>query len=100
MVQPFDYVRPHTIDDVVALLANDGEQVRILSGGTDLLVQLREGRRAARLVVDIKQLPEVSELRYDDARRLAALGILPRWPYGRKPPRAFPGSFVADPPAG
>ena len=70
MVQPFDYVRPHTIDDVVALLANDGEQVRILSGGTDLLVQLREGRRAARLVVDIKQLPEVSELRYDPSAGL------------------------------
>jgi hypothetical protein len=43
---------------------------------------------------------EVVELRYDTARRLAALGILPR----RRPvplqPRAFPGGFVPDPPAG
>jgi carbon-monoxide dehydrogenase medium subunit len=66
-VQPFNYICPHSIDDVVALLANNGGQVRILSGGTDLLVQLREGRRAAQLVVDIKQLPEVGELRYDPA---------------------------------
>lgn len=42
---------------------------------------------------------QVSELRYDTARRLSALGILPRWPDGRRP-QAFPGGFVADPPAG
>ena len=44
---------------------------------------------------------QVTELRYDTPRRLAALGILPRegWP-GRpvaQTPRAFPGGFVPDP---
>ena len=43
---------------------------------------------------------EVVELRYDTARRLAALGILPRWRPVPAFPRAFPGGFVADPPAG
>jgi len=45
---------------------------------------------------------QVSELRYDAARRLAALGILPRWPQPPRDPRphAFPGGFVPDPPAG
>jgi len=43
---------------------------------------------------------QVSELRYDDIDRLAALGIVPRhWPrYGYDAPRAFPGGFVPDPP--
>ena len=42
---------------------------------------------------------QVFELRYDTEGRLMALGILPR----RRPapvPRAFPGGFVPDPPAG
>lgn len=43
---------------------------------------------------------EVVELRYDTARRLAALGILPRWRPLPVAPRAFPGGFVPDPPAG
>ena len=43
---------------------------------------------------------EVVELRYDTARRLAALGILPRWRPHPPVPRAFPGGFVPDPPAG
>ena len=44
---------------------------------------------------------QVTQLRYDDLDALAAMGVLPRpqryW--GRDEPRAFPGSFVADPPA-
>jgi hypothetical protein len=46
---------------------------------------------------------QVSQLRYDDASRLMALGIMPRdYPYPRygerDAPRAFPNGFVADPP--
>src|SRR5690606_8587853 len=44
---------------------------------------------------------QVTELRYDTPRRLAALGILPRerWPHRpfAQAPRAFPGGFVPDP---
>jgi hypothetical protein len=43
---------------------------------------------------------QVSQLRYDDAEHLVAMGVLPRpYPvYGRSGPRAFPNGFVADPP--
>ena len=48
------------------------------------------------------RVPEqVSEVRYDEHRRLVALGILPRrhGPIWREDtPNAFPGGFVADPP--
>ena len=43
---------------------------------------------------------QVSQLRYDDADALVAMGILPRpyRHYAQSAPRAFPGGFVADPP--
>lgn len=44
---------------------------------------------------------QVSQIRYDEARRLVALGILPppyRPPYRERAPQAFPSGFVADPP--
>lgn len=47
---------------------------------------------------------QVSKLRYDEPRRLAALGILPRphsrWRDRYDAPRAFPNAFVPDPPGG
>jgi len=49
-----------------------------------------------------RQPEQVSELRYDEHRRLVAMGILPRRHQGPiwrdDTPRAFPGGFVADPP--
>ena len=65
----FDYAAPPTLDQTVALLAaNPG--ARPLAGGTDLLVQLRSGRRETGLVVDVKRVPELNEISYDPARGL------------------------------
>ena len=43
---------------------------------------------------------QVTQLRYDDADSLVALGVLPRphASYARATPNAFPDGFVADPP--
>src|SRR5262245_15491412 len=60
----FDYAAPTTLRDAVTLLAEKGASARLLAGGTDLLVQLREGRRAADWVIDVKHVPELNELKY------------------------------------
>jgi len=42
---------------------------------------------------------QMEQIRYDEPRRLAALGILPRYRHrGGDAPQAFPSGFVADPP--
>jgi CO/xanthine dehydrogenase FAD-binding subunit len=76
-LQNFDFVAAESIKEVVSLLSQNGRQVRILSGGTDLLVQLREGRRKADLVIDIKRIPETSELVYDPAKGLVIGAAVP-----------------------
>lgn len=67
-MQAFNYVRAQDLSEVISCLAGDRAQACILSGGTDLLAQLREGRRAAALVVDIKHVPEANTLEYDPAQ--------------------------------
>ena len=44
------------------MLAEHGERAHVLAGGTDILVQLREGHREADVVVDIKKIPELMQL--------------------------------------
>ncbi len=69
-MQAFSYVKAGTEAEVVSLLASDGEGVRVLSGGTDLIVQLREGRRQASLLVDVKGVPGANELACDSTAGL------------------------------
>jgi carbon-monoxide dehydrogenase medium subunit len=63
-LQDFEYVLPRTVAEAVTLLADKGEQARILAGGTDILVQMRAGRRRVERLVDIKEVPEVNQLSY------------------------------------
>ena len=58
----FEYSAAATIDEAVSLLAARGERAKVLAGGPDVLVQLREGQREADLVVDIKKIPEFMRL--------------------------------------
>jgi len=52
-MKAFDYSAPTTVAEAVALLADKGDKARALAGGTDVIVQVREGRRDLDLLVDI-----------------------------------------------
>ena len=58
----FDYVAPATLDEAVAVLGQNGASARVLAGGTDLIVQVRERRRNVGLMVDVKKIEELQEL--------------------------------------
>jgi carbon-monoxide dehydrogenase medium subunit len=79
---------PTSPEEAAALLANDG--ARPLSGGTDLLVQMRSGRKVGRLV-DMKRIPGAIGIRREGggfvigaATPCAALGedaaLVAAWP--------------------
>ena len=57
----FDYEAPSTLASALELLARPGE-MRPLSGGTDIIDQLKSNRRHADLVVDLKRVPELLAL--------------------------------------
>ncbi|TWU14060.1 Carbon monoxide dehydrogenase medium chain [Symmachiella macrocystis] len=52
----FEYEAPTTVADAVKMLAKHNGSARILAGGTDLIDQIRMGRFAPDVVVDIKKV--------------------------------------------
>jgi carbon-monoxide dehydrogenase medium subunit len=59
-LQEFAFERPRTLGEAVA--AMQGGEARALAGGTDLIPQLREGRRRAGRIVDLKLVPELTAI--------------------------------------
>ena len=59
-MHPFEYARPASLAEAVALLADRGPEARVLAGGTDLVIRLRDGTLTPALVVDVKAVPEMA----------------------------------------
>jgi CO/xanthine dehydrogenase FAD-binding subunit len=60
------YAAPSTVEEAVGALAAASGIAKVLSGGTDLLVQLRSGRVRPDLIIDTKRIPGISGIRERD----------------------------------
>ncbi|GAA5078831.1 FAD binding domain-containing protein [Streptomyces similanensis] len=66
MIPPaFDYVRPDTLEEAVRVLAEAGEEAKVLAGGQSLLPLLRLRLAFPELVVDVGRIPGLRGVRED-----------------------------------
>jgi carbon-monoxide dehydrogenase medium subunit len=60
-----DYVSPASAEEAVKALAAGAGAAKPMSGGTDLLVQLRAGRAKPSMIVDLKRIPGLIGVRQE-----------------------------------
>ena len=60
------YASPGSVDEAVKLLAAADGNARLLAGGTDLLVQLRLGMIEPSLIVDVKNISEMTAIKEEN----------------------------------
>ena len=65
-MRAIDYQAPTSLSEAVSIMAAHGDRARPLAGGTDLLVQLRGGRREADVVLDTKKIIELNGIKLDN----------------------------------
>ncbi|HEX6128838.1 MAG TPA: xanthine dehydrogenase family protein subunit M [Candidatus Limnocylindria bacterium] len=58
-MRSFDYRRPTSLQEAVALLAEHGPAAQVLAGGTDLVIGLRDRTVDPDVVVDLKWIPDL-----------------------------------------
>jgi carbon-monoxide dehydrogenase medium subunit len=85
------------LKETVALLQERGEGARVLSGGTDLIVQVREDRRQLDLMIDVKNIPELGEITYSPQGGLTLGAAVPCQRIYENPSlcKAYPGLIDA-----
>jgi len=71
MLRPFRVVQPSSVEEAAAELRRLGEQARVYAGGAELVLLMRHGLVDADVLVDIKHIPSIGEIRWDgDAVRI------------------------------
>ncbi len=69
-MKPLEFSAPSSLDEAIKAIAGGGGEVGILAGGTDLIIQMRSGRKRIGQMVDIKKIPELNVLSYDGSSGL------------------------------
>ena len=59
-MQRFDYLAPKNLKEAFEMMSDHPEAIP-LAGGTDLLVQMKEGHRSVRALLSLKRIPEVHQ---------------------------------------
>ncbi len=66
----FRYTKPKTIEEVVKVLDEYGENARILAGGIGLISFMKERLLSPQVVIDIKGIPELRRIEYVEGNGL------------------------------
>lgn len=74
----FQYVTPKSIEEASDLLVRYGSEAYALAGGTDLLVKMKQRRLVPAYVINLKTIPGLDYIRYDerDGLRLGPLATI------------------------
>ncbi len=73
---PFEYHRPSTLDEALALLVRHGSDARLLAGGQSLLPMMKLRLARPAVLVDLNRVRELAYVRGDDG--VLAFGALAR----------------------
>ena len=74
MLRPFKLHEPTSVDDAVSLLGQFGEEAKVYCGGTELLLAMKEGLLRYNHLVNIKTIPGLDEVGYDQASGMLSIG--------------------------
>ena len=64
----FEYHAPRSMEEILSLLENRGKEVKVLAGGTDLLVQMKDGYVHPSVIVNAKNIQELNRLEWDEKK--------------------------------
>lgn len=70
-MQEFEYFKPQSINEAIELLDKYGRNLKVLAGGTDLIIALREKLINCKYIMDIKAIEELKQISYSEAEGLS-----------------------------
>jgi carbon-monoxide dehydrogenase medium subunit len=69
MLSKFDYMKPKTLQEAFVLMG-ENPGIRLLAGGTDLMIVLRRNMELIEHLMDIKEIPETKRFEYNQGEGL------------------------------
>jgi CO/xanthine dehydrogenase FAD-binding subunit len=70
-MQDLQYLRPKTLEDALDLLDRFGKEAKILAGGTDIIIALKDKAIRCKYIIDIKGIKDMQDITYSEETGLS-----------------------------
>ena len=71
----FEYHAPASVQEALQYLSQWGGKAKVLAGGTDLLVAMKKREEVPEHLINLKGIPGLNEIRYDEKNGLSIGGL-------------------------
>lgn len=72
-MKKFDYFKPTTLDEAVALLDLYGEKAALIAGGTDVIVMTKQKTMSPDVLISLHKIPGLDQIQYDGTLRIGGM---------------------------
>ncbi len=72
-MKKFDYLKPKTLDEALALLNQYGKKAALIAGGTDVIVMIKQKTMAPDVLISLQGIPSFDQIQYDGSLRIGAM---------------------------
>ena len=76
-MQELQYLRPDSVKEALELLDGYGKKLKVLAGGTDLIISLKDKLISCDYLMDIKNIQELKEINYSEEKGLEIGAAVP-----------------------
>ncbi|OGP73219.1 MAG: hypothetical protein A2V86_13360 [Deltaproteobacteria bacterium RBG_16_49_23] len=64
-MKKFEYLKPHTLDEALILLDQYGGRARLIAGGTDVIVMIKQKEISPDVLISLQEIPDLDRINYN-----------------------------------
>jgi len=64
-MKPFDFLKPKTLEEAIALFAQYGEKAKWIAGGTDVIVMIKQKTMSPDVLISLREIQGLDQIDYD-----------------------------------
>ena len=72
-MKKFDYLKPKTVDEALALLNQYGKKAVLIAGGTDVIVMVKQKNMSPDLLISLQGIPGLDRIEHDGTLRIGPM---------------------------
>ena len=72
-MKKFDYLKPKTLEEALSLLNQQGKKAKLIAGGTDVIVLIKQKTMAPEVLISLRGIPGLDQIQYNGTLRIGAL---------------------------